>query len=125
MKRNQPVEWTGDQQACIEALAVFAKGRHHCHNLKPFGKGVRMTWMRGEISTYDGDDLTRLVLTGHAYAVRMSIETNGPRTLKITAFKRKRQDVSEMRFWERHPSLSDLRDRIDGWIAELAESNQP
>ena len=121
MKRNQPVEWTENQEACIEALAVFARGRHHCHNLKPHGNGVRMTWMRGEISTYDGDDLTRLVLTGHAFAVRMSVEPCGPKLLRITAFKRRHPDGSAMKLWERHPSLAELRDLIDRWVAELAE----
>lgn len=125
MKRNQPVEWTDDQKACIDALAVFAKGLHHCHKLAPFGRGVKMTWMRGELSTYDGDDLTRLVLTGHAFAVRMSIESNGPGTLKITAFKRRHGDRSTMRFWEFHPDLAALRDRVTKWIAETTADCGP
>lgn len=84
-----------------------------------------MTWMRGELSTFDGDDLTRLVLTGHAFAVRMSIEPNGPGTLKITAFKRRHGDRSTMQFWEFHPDLAALRDRVTKWIAETtAECGQ-
>lgn len=117
MSKTKPVEWTEDQQACVDALAVFAKGLHHMRSVRPYGDGVSILWW-SDLSTHDGCDLTRLVLVAHAFGVRVSIEQGAPGTVKIVAFKRRHGDPKTMKFWEWHPSLANLRKTLDVWIEQ-------
>lgn len=111
-------EWTDKQQSCIDALAVFAKGRHHMRSVRPFGDGVSMLWW-SDLSTHDGCDLTRLVFVAHAFGVRISIEQGAPGTVKIVAFKRSHGDREAMKFWEWHQNLENLRETVNSWISEM------
>lgn len=120
------VEWTPAQVMCIDTLAVFASGHHHLPKTRPHGQGVEINW-RGDLSTFDGDDLTRLVLVAHAYAVRISIQSSGPGMVKIVAFQRQHGSEKDLRFYERHPTIGDLAARafkMDGEIAHRKSADQ-
>lgn len=99
---------TPDQESCIDTLASVFGGRHHLPKVYPFGDGVAINY-RGDLSTYDFNHLTALVLAAHRDAVRIGIESSGPRMVKIIAFQRKHGDKKELKFWEYHPGLSDIQ----------------
>jgi hypothetical protein len=89
-----------------EASAFFAKfyrGEHHFPGkLKPFGEGWAMSHFGG-MATYDGNELTRLVLLAHSECIRVEIDSGGPNRLRIAIWKRQR----EGRMAERHPTIQE------------------
>ena len=102
---------TPDQWRCIEVVANALR-THECY-LKPYpcGKGIRVSFL-GDVATYDGNLLTRLVLAAHRYAVRISVVNSGPRRVAIEAHPR---DPNNMCTMKGHPSLEDLKDMADAW----------
>ena len=104
---------TPEQIACKEMLAEWAGGYHHLPTVHEFGTGIAINWCQ-DLSTYDFDRLTYLVILAHRDAIRIDIASSGPRMVKIIAHKRRhKEDASERpRIWEWHPSLNDLADRI-------------
>lgn len=96
-----------DQQACIEMLADWACGKHHLPQVHEFGAGVCINY-RGDLSTFDFDRLTRLVLLAHRDAIRIEIGGSGPGMVKIIAHRRKHGDRKTMPHYAWHPSLGDL-----------------
>lgn len=112
MASKQTWSPTADQQFCIDVLADWAGGRHHLPHPAPYGTGVCVC-ESGDLSTTDADGLTRLVLTAHRHAVRISLSgTGGPRRLKIIAHRRSHGKKADMKFWDWHPDLADLAARI-------------
>lgn len=80
------------------------KGYHHIpSSLKPTkkGKGWRVNYH--EMSTYDYDLLTRLVILAHKYAYRASVSPLNFKYLEIDIFKRKRSGM----MFERHPTIEE------------------
>lgn len=113
-------KWNDKQRACIDALSEFSGGYHHLGNLRECGPhGVEMTTFR-DFSTFDGDQLTALVISAHARAVRISISACSPSYLLIHAHKR--VDDSTMRIYQRHPNLSDLIKRIENRMEIKSEA---
>lgn len=97
---------TDQQVQCVEMLAEWVGGFHHLPKVKEFGDGVAINFS-GDLSTYDFNRLTMLVLLAHRDAIRIEIASSGPRLIKIIAHKRKPM-VEGMKQWERHPTLADL-----------------
>lgn len=104
-------EFTEDQKYCIEALSIWARGEHRLPKIHKFESGVCVN-VHFSLSTYDDDKLTYLVLIGHHMKVRFSIQSSGPGRVKITAFRRDQGERADLKFWQFHPSLDDLVDRI-------------
>jgi hypothetical protein len=90
-------------------LGEWAQGFHHLPMPKPWGLGVRVHWT-GDLSTWDFDCLTRLVLLAHKHCVRIEIGQGGPRGVAIMAHRRleKLQSITEG-----HPNLEHLTKRIE------------
>ena len=105
MKPSNYEDFTEDQKFCTDALAAWAKGYHHLPTVHANGAGVHVNWFM-DLSTFDFDRLTRLVITAHAYAVRIEIESSGPRLVKIVAHRRSHEAEG---INERHPTLSNLQ----------------
>jgi len=103
--KQQKEALTPDQELCKATLSEWAYGAHHLPPVKTFGQGIAVSWI-GDMSTFDFDGLTRLVLIAHRDAVRISIQAGSPRAIRIIASKRKHG--SDLKMWERHPSLDDL-----------------
>lgn len=84
-------------------FSEFYRGSHHIpgHKVHQFGLGWMVKHDRGDLATWDYNDLTRLVLMGHYYCYRVSVDTHGPRALKICIWKRQR----EGKMCERHPTI--------------------
>jgi hypothetical protein len=87
-----------------EATAFFAefyRGEHHFPGkIKQYGEGWSMSHF-GSMATFDGDDLTRLVILAHARCVRAQVESGGPNRMRIAIWKREREGS----MFERHPTI--------------------
>ncbi len=84
------------------------RGIHHCGPIK---KEPRQwtTNHYGQISTYDFDELTRLVLAAHEYCIRVSIQSSGPRMVKIVLHPR---TCREGDVYDRHPTIEEAIKRF-------------
>lgn len=103
---------TTDQTYCVQMLEEWAGGAHHLPKVHEFGTGVCINYF-GDLSTFDYDRLTSLVLLAHRDAVRVEISHSGPRRVRIICHRRRH---GEGRMCERHPSLQDLVGRINTLI---------
>jgi hypothetical protein len=82
--------------------AVFG-GEHHWprvtkHAMPRFWECSHL----GELATYDGDKLTRLVFAAHKHCIRASVGPSGPGRVKIMLHNRKGR---EGQMHERHPTI--------------------
>lgn len=100
-------EFSPEQESCITTISGVFGGRHHIHNVKPWGLGVIVT-VYGDLSTYDFNTLTCLVLAAHRDAVRITIESGSKGTFKITGFQRKGGKRGSLHMHEWHPGLNHL-----------------
>lgn len=70
-----------------KAIAFFSRlyhGKHHFPSeMRDDGDGVFSVSHYGEISTFDYDALTRLVLLAHEHCVRAWISASGPKRVRI------------------------------------------
>lgn len=88
-------------------------GWHHVkykENTEYMGrKGVQIS-VSDDLSTYDFDQLTKLVIACHQWSVRASICSGGPRRLSIWLHEREPADYENPKqcFWERHPTSDHL-----------------
>lgn len=101
-----------DQLFCRSILSRWVGGDHHLEPIKPHGDGILMPWSQ-DLSTWDFDGLTRLVLLAHQNHVRISIRAHQPRCVAITAHRRKVTGGMS----ERHPGLDYL-------LALIAQANK-
>lgn len=104
----QPFETRAEQ-----LLSYVFDGMHHVDSLKKVpSPHPRWTCLQaGELSTYDFDTLTRLVIGAHYFCLRVSVSNGGPRVLKITLHERKGREGS---IYERHPTLGDAIKQWEG-----------
>lgn len=99
---NDKAELPDDER--LEAVLAFAFcGIHHCGTIKKPYPGLWEINHSGELSTFDFDELTKLVYAAHKYAVRVSIGSSGPRMVKIILHARKRTGS----FCHRHPTITE------------------
>ena len=81
----------------------FYGGSHHYPSpIKIFGEGYSINHY-GDLSTFDFNHLTRLVIMAHKHCIRVGIQPSSPRCVKITLHQRKRNGSN----YERHPELSE------------------
>lgn len=86
-----------------EFFAEYYFGDHHIPSpIKPFGQGW-MVYELNDISTFDFDNMTRLVFLAHDRCFRASCKQHGPGRLAIIIHKRKRTG----NMCERHPTLEE------------------
>ena len=102
---------TTDQKFCKRMLAEWAGGEHHLPKCFPFGEGVCINWY-GDLSTYDFDRLTSLVLLAHRDGIRIGILNSGPRMVRICAHRRETGPRNGRGSCQWHPSLEDLAKRV-------------
>lgn len=96
-----------DHLTSEEATAFFSEFYHGAHHIpgkvKAFGRGWAVTHDRGDLATYDYDQLTRLVIMAHDKCYRVGIMPYNFNSLKIAIWKRKRTGAMD----ERHPTMED------------------
>jgi len=113
-------EWMTDKQYfAASAVCIATKGAHHVGgDFKPWGTGVSVSKFVGPcgVSTCDGDLLTRIVLVGHKFGVRISIGPSGPGMIRMIAFTRDRSSSG----MTGHRTLQEVTDKWDKiWPLEL------
>jgi hypothetical protein len=93
-----------------EFFAEFYDGRHHIpkSGVKEFGDGWYVSHNRGDLATYDYNQLTRLVLMGHDKCIRVSVAPSNFNTLKICIWKRQREGGMS----SRHPTLEQAIEKF-------------
>lgn len=90
-------------------LARVFRGIHHVNSLKHESPTCCTCIHLGEISTFDFDELTRLVFGAHDFCLRVEIKQGGPNRLKIRVTDRTREGL----VYDRHPTLQEAREK---WI---------
>lgn len=94
-------------------LASTFGGMHHVFNVKKFNEGgTREYWTvvhSGSLSSFDFDELTRLVFWGHEFGVRVDLGNGGPRALKIMLHARYGREGGMS---TRHPTMAQAIERI-------------
>jgi hypothetical protein len=87
-------------------LSRTFRGIHHCGKIKKHCEGSEHemweTNTYGDLSTFDFDVLTRLVIAAHDECVRASVCASGPNMVKIRVWPRfgREGNISE-----RHPTI--------------------
>lgn len=109
--------WTDNQLLASYALAVVCGGYHHLNKIKECGPRGVETSVYGGLSTFDDNQLTRLILCAHRLGVRIEIGSSNPGRIKLMAHARYTSDDknSGLEFWERHPSLDHLAKLCHDW----------
>ena len=71
--------------------------------IRECGNGIEVC-LTGDLSTWDWDTLTNLVLYAHAYRVRVELSGAAPRYLRVSLHAREATGSTT----ERHPGLMEL-----------------
>jgi hypothetical protein len=99
------------KEEATEFFSIFYRGEHHFPGeLKKFGEGWAMSYLGG-LSTFDLNDLTRLVFLAHDKCIRVDVSQGGPNRLRLAVWKRKREGS----LYERHPTIEQA---LEKWRAE-------
>lgn len=98
------------EDRAVQLLSRVFRGMHHVNGLKKVSPRHWTCLTLADLSTFDFDTLTRLVLAAHQYCIRVSITQGGPRRLKIELHERGKRDGDSA--WERHP---DIREALARW----------
>ncbi len=79
-------------------------GEHHIpgYKVKPYGQGFTIIHDRGDLATYDFNQLTKLVLMAHDKCIRVSVEGYASRKMRISIWKRQGREGSMSL---RHPTI--------------------
>lgn len=91
-------------------LSVAFRGIHHVPKITKYGDGNQF-WavnVRSGIATFDSDQLTRLVLAAHHFAVRVEIQSSGPGLVKLLLHTRKRDG----NIYESHPTIQQAIEKL-------------
>lgn len=101
-----------EYERCVAVLESV----HRLHNWRHYATKagvVRDPWnvwitFRGDLATFDGDELTRLVLAAHQHRVRASINAYGFHYMRLQLSPRAERGS----LFEWHPGLGHLAERV-------------
>lgn len=114
------------------AYVVLARVYYGIHHVDGWTRrqsdehSVRVT-VCGELATFDGSELTRLVIAAHDECVRVSVRPLAPRYLEILFSWRTRPGrFVEAWSYDTHPTLEHAvaRNRCHRWIVEVPDGEQ-
>jgi hypothetical protein len=93
------------KEEAIKFFAAFYGGEHRFPGLvREWGSGFSICHS-SPLSTFDGDQLTRLVVLAHQHLIRVEVSPASSNRVRIAIHKRELSGS----VWMRHPSLDDLR----------------
>lgn len=95
---------SADQLSCFQLLCDLFYGEHHTEEVFAFGRGIKTSAYSGQLSTFDFDYLTRLVVMAHDRCIRAEIIASGPQRVGIALFQRHKRDGD---ISQRHPTIED------------------
>lgn len=91
-----------DKQVAIDFFSEFYYGEHHIPGkIKECGRGWSVNHDKGSLSTFDFNQLTRLVLMAHEKCIRVEVIPIRNYILQIAIHQRKREGS----MIERHPTI--------------------
>lgn len=97
-------EWmTDDQWRCAKLIADIFGGFNHIKTPKQWANGVRVIIYQNELSTFDFNHLSELVIAAHLQCIRISVGTAGMRLCVLA-----RPRVRTGGYSKRHPSLDEV-----------------
>lgn len=98
------------KEEATEFFSEFYYGEHHIpkHQVFEFGYGWMVRHDRGDLSTFDYNQLTRLVIMAHDKCIRVSIMPLSKAALQICIWKREREGSMS----ERHPTLEQAIEKF-------------
>lgn len=100
------------KESATEFFSVLFHGEHHIPgDVRPFGRGWKVNCYSGRLSTFDFNDLTRLVLLAHDRCVRVEIVQGGPGRIGVA-------------IWQRHSRVGDFASRHPTIEQALADWRQ-
>jgi hypothetical protein len=115
--RNQlikPAAMTPDQQACWQLVCDLVHGEHHAPDaVYSFGRGIKVSLQASKLSTFDFNELTRLVFLAHDRCIRVELCGSSPGRIGLALHKRHHRDGG---VYQRHPTLRQA-------VAEFRHSN--
>lgn len=112
MTADTMATWKPTTREEAEAFFVeFYRGKHHIPGgeVKHSDKHGWCVNHYGDLSTWDFDMLTRLVFLAHDRCVRVSIDSSGPRMVRIIVHQRRYREGDISR---RHPTLEQA---VEAW----------
>lgn len=118
----QPFEWRAEQ-----ILSRAFGGMHHVHGLKKEPRCWTVNHY-GDLSTFDYNALTLLVLGAHHYCCRLSIKNSGPGMVKLILWPRSTRNRSE---WDKaHPTIEEAIARYNErptnqTVRQMADTKSP
>lgn len=96
-------EWTGIHHIEVSALKKADwSSKHNVH-----------IWTGRSLSTFDFDDLTRLVFLAHDHCIRVEIDVHGPRMLGLSFHPRVRDGSIMVRHPTIEQAVASWRERHD------------
>src|ERR1044072_4718821 len=98
------------KEEATKFFSEFYYGEHHIpkHQVHEFGHGWMVKHVRGDLATFDYNELTRLVIMAHDYCYRASISPLSKSTVQIAIWKREREGSMS----ERHPTLEQAIEKL-------------
>lgn len=99
--------WRDDLARCAWVLVIAYRGAHHVSRVRVGDRWLEVSHC-GDLSTADGDLLTRLIVLAHDAAVRVEISSSAPFMVKITLHPRRRT----RRVMTNHPTLDEAAARV-------------
>lgn len=94
-------------EEATEFFSEFYGGEHHIPDYKPKlfgGSGYSVIHDRGGLSTYDFNQLTRLVFMAHEKCIRVELIGYSSRKIRIAIWKRNGTEGNMSRI---HPTIED------------------
>lgn len=95
-------EMTEDQVFCFDLVCDLMGGEHHTASVFAWGRGIKTSFYAGQLSTFDFDYLTRLVVMAHDRCVRAEIVPSGPGRVGVVLHRRHTREGEAVK---RHPTI--------------------
>ena len=95
-------------------------GRHHVDVKEESERHLRLN-ASGTFATFDFDELTRMVLAAHKYAIRVQVQQGGPGMMRVYLHPRLRKGAMNAR----HPDLFQLIEKCQLCMADSRQYEEP
>jgi hypothetical protein len=107
-------DWMTDDQWLLSLfLCRLFSGFHHVPSeVKSCGRGLMLNFRPNSMSTFDFDDLTKLVVMAHNWGVRAEIGGSGPAMIKLMLWKR---HVRDGNISQRHPTIDQAVEKFKSY----------
>lgn len=122
-KPLKPSEMSENQRRCYAMLCDAVGGSHHIYGkMFPATDNGITTVISNSLSTFDNDELTRMVILAHDYCVRLEVSPASSRHLRLYIHARDREGS----IWKRHPNIHRaVENHHDAAAAYIRSDDQP